>query len=561
MTAPAQAQTSSAQLGTYYSVPFGNYDRLRLVPRAALTGACVPGTMYVNQTAGNTLEFCKADGTWGPITGGFWDKTGNSLYPIDIDDKVAIGTNTAEFRLTVGDADGGIITRGVFGSGDTLTTTGAGTRLIWYPKRSAFRAGRVDGNQWDDTVATPNVGDYSFAAGYGTTASGGVSTALGDHATADGDPAAAMGKNARAGGGMSVAIGENTEVTADGQGSVAFGFGTKASGSHATAMGWGTTAQAQTSLAIGRWNIFWGDTYNPLATDPYFVIGNGSGSGARSNAFTVLKNGQVGINVPNPTTSPLNFKLTLDQGATLPDGGILAMGTYNGGTALTTTGAGTRLIWYPRRAAFRAGYVDGVQWNDVNIGNDSMAFGYNNTARASSVVMGSSNTASVSHAIAIGISNIASASSAIAMGQNVTASAQDATAFGDHTTASSLASTAMGSYSTASGNYATAIGFYATAQAYASLVLGRYNVIAGTTNNWVQSPVAEPVFVIGNGTSSVARSNALTVLKNGDTAIGGVLDTTTGLIVEMRTTDPVAPANGRVWLCTDAGDALPCNGI
>src|SRR5688500_1728883 len=52
-------------------------------------------------------------------------------------------------------------------------------------------------------------------------------------------------------------------------------------------------------------------------------------------------------------------------------------------------GSGTRMMWYPEKAAFRAGYIDGTQWGDANIGNYSVAIG--SSVRASgdnSVAMG-----------------------------------------------------------------------------------------------------------------------------------------------------------------------------
>jgi len=70
------------------------------------------------------------------------------------------------------------------------------------------------------------------------------------------------------------------------------------------------------------------------------------------------------------------MKLTIDGN----DGGILAKGEFGSGKALTTSGQGTRMFWYPRKAAFRAGYVTNDYWDDANIGNYSFGFGYDNRA-------------------------------------------------------------------------------------------------------------------------------------------------------------------------------------
>lgn len=109
-----------------------------------------------------------------------------------------------------------------------IPAEGAGTRLMWYPGKVAFRVGGVTGEQWDDT----NVGRYSVAMGYNTTASEFHSTAMGLSTTASGNWSTAMGSG----------------TTASGLYSTAMGDGTNASGPRSTAMGGSTTAQ----VALGQ---------------------------------------------------------------------------------------------------------------------------------------------------------------------------------------------------------------------------------------------------------------------------------------------------------------------
>ena len=76
------------------------------------------------------------------------------------------------------------------------------------------------------------------------------------------------------------------------------------------------------------------------------------------------------------------------------DGGLLAGGAEGTGS-IPATGAGTRLMWYPARAALRAGYVEGTQWDDLNIGFFSTALGANTVAsNIESTAMGQGTTAS-----------------------------------------------------------------------------------------------------------------------------------------------------------------------
>jgi hypothetical protein len=86
----------------------------------------------------------------------------------------------------------------------------------------------------------------------------------------------------------------------------------------------------------------------------------------------------------------------------LSDGGLLARGTLNTGT-IPATGAGTRMMWFPNKAAFRAGTVLGDQWDDANIGTASTAMGAGTVARGNfSVAMGSGTVAMGEHSSAVG---------------------------------------------------------------------------------------------------------------------------------------------------------------
>lgn len=80
-----------------------------------------------------------------------------------------------------------------------------------------------------------------------------------------------------------------------------------AQGLHSTALGFGTTAPSFASFVVGSFNrnptVF--SATNWLYTDPLFVIGNGQGADKPSTAFTVLKNGYVGIGISTPPSERL----------------------------------------------------------------------------------------------------------------------------------------------------------------------------------------------------------------------------------------------------------------
>lgn len=101
----AHAETIS--LSTYYPAPYGAYDKLKLVPRSAITGTCEEGTFFVLEGE-NTMQYCRdrdSDGTpeWGPLQG-VWSRQGSDVFldEADINDvRVGIGDSTPDATLEV----------------------------------------------------------------------------------------------------------------------------------------------------------------------------------------------------------------------------------------------------------------------------------------------------------------------------------------------------------------------------------------------------------------------------------------------------------------------------
>jgi trimeric autotransporter adhesin len=160
-------------------------------------------------------------------------------------------------RLVVDSAGGMVVSGSLYGG--TIPITGPGARLMWYPAKNAFRAGFVDGTQWDEAT----VGIRSTATGWNTSAGGLVSTAMGVATIASGTGSTAMGAETKASEWASTAMGEKTtasgswstamglQTTASGVASIATGSETRASGHSSTAMGSNTTASGSNSTALG----------------------------------------------------------------------------------------------------------------------------------------------------------------------------------------------------------------------------------------------------------------------------------------------------------------------
>ena len=109
---PINVFADSLTLTTYYPAPHGAYDRLRLVPRAAIGGtSCSVGMMFVNANDGNKLYICAddaVDGEWQPLVGS-WAQQDSAAGPnVIIEDDaegdpiyVGIGVSDPSARLEV----------------------------------------------------------------------------------------------------------------------------------------------------------------------------------------------------------------------------------------------------------------------------------------------------------------------------------------------------------------------------------------------------------------------------------------------------------------------------
>ncbi|MEL6823912.1 MAG: hypothetical protein AAFP70_19325, partial [Calditrichota bacterium] len=190
-----------------------------------------------------------------------------------------------------------------------------------------------------------------------------------------------------------------------------------------------------------------------------------------------------------------------------------------------TLGAGSKMMFLPHKNAFRVGALSSgsssTYWNSDSIGVYSFASGWNTRATGGgATAMGRDTEASGDYAFAAGYFTNARDLYSTAMGHNTNALGLGSTAIGYTTATQRNYSTALGFFSEAQALASTAIGNEVRAQSFSSIAVGRYNVGGGNPDVWVET---DPLFEIGNGTNNSARSNALTVRKNGNVGIGTTL--------------------------------------
>ena len=159
-------------------------------------------------------------------------------------------------------------------------------------------------------------------------------------------------------------------------------------------------------------------------------------------------------------------------------------------------------------------------------GDVSTAMGFETTASGSySTTMGDRTIAYGYASTAMGNQTQAGGNFSTALGRFTLANGPYSTAMGYDTRASGNTSIAMGTGTRASGQHSIVMGIYTIAKDYNSLVLGQCNLAGSTiTSSGSEFNLDNTAFVIGNGTDSDSRSDALTVLFDGTTTIAGDLN-------------------------------------
>lgn len=335
-------------------------------------------------------------------------------------------------------------------------------KILWYPAKSAFLSGQI-------LIEHPDsVGTNSVAIGYENKAKGNWSQAMGYQCYARGNYSMAIGKNSQANADNSYAFGENVYAKA---------FDSYALGSKAIAEATGSYAFG----AAGR------DTLGNLL--PTYTKASGIGSYSFGAGCVASGINSVAFGVSDSATG----KNSVAMGAYTK-----AYGDYSFAFGFPATGG------YP------------VTMNPTTASHYAVAIG---------TAVGATGVGS----LAMGRYSYASGTQSISLGYGIPGTMFTTANFnqaqGTNSMAIGFGNAATGNYSmsvgydnSSAGDNAVAIGTTLTAPAFCQTSIGRWNqTLTGTASSWI---LTEPLFVVGNGTASGARSNAMTILKNGNTGLG-----------------------------------------
>jgi hypothetical protein len=231
-----------------------------------------------------------------------------------------------------------------------------------------------------------------------------------------------------------------------------------------------------------------------------------------------VRSQNTGIGTTTPNADAL---LHVDVGNSTSKG-LLVTGELSVTSAtVPSLGFGSRLMFFPAKAAFRAGFAQGTDWDNVNVGKYSAAIGYSPVASGEySLAFGRSSVASEFYAVALGDNARATGFGAVAIGRFNGASGSYALALGEATHASGFNSTSLGYFTRASGRNSLSAGNSNIAKGFASTVIGTYNDTLLADDELNLPSAASPLLIVGNGNDHGQRSNALVVRKDGKVGIG-----------------------------------------
>lgn len=405
---------------------------------------------------------------------------------------VGIGTTSPDANIqSVGTAifgaDGQTISgsNGFIGGGTNNTVTGANSAAFGQDNYVGGQRSLVGGQS---SYIAQGINSYSFVWGYQDSLSGGASAVFGELNTLNAEEAFIGGGQENTLTGRRAFIGGGFRNTVSGTSSSAFGSNNTISGNTSLVSGSNNNAQSHYSLIIGlndtisnsHGAAIVGGNNSTISSGQYGFIGGGSDNQVTATRATVL--GGLG-----------NIAANMDA-------------VVLGGQNNTVTG------WSS---------ISGAGNDNTVTGYRSVAFGQNNTISTNSgFIAGSFNTISAGpHSYILGSSNTTNATHAFIAGSGNHVDNDYSAAIGRRDTVYGVYSFVANIDNKTIGSASAAFGEGNTAYSYGEFTVGTFASLysAASTTSFDNN---DRVFVVGNGSSTANRSNALTVLKSGYTGIG-----------------------------------------
>ncbi len=241
---------------------------------------------------------------------------------------------------------------------------------------------------------------------------------------------------------------------------------------------------------------FWfndGTNWNEMTTGSSALSGT-TNYVAKFTAPTAAGNSQIfddGKYVGFGTTTPLARLHVADSSVLFSAAGDIPAAPDN----TPVSGTGRRLMWYPYKAAFRAGFATSNEWDSAYIGNYSVAMGNGSRAKGiSSFAVGTNTTSNGDYSFSTGLYSLANGPYTFSAGY-----ATDAEGFG--AIVIGYNSSAIGQYAVALGNLNYAGAPYSFSSGYNSQSNGVYSFTAGNACN------AKGISGFAAGTSTVAQGD------------------------------------------------------
>ncbi len=367
------------------------------------------GTSYVDMGTQQLMSvpFALYAGTTGGSNG--WADSAGMAHNTNTTQRVGIGSTNPQARLHV--ADSSVVFTGpstVGSSPAPVPVTGTGSRFMWVPQNSAFRAGFAYGTQWN----ADSIGAASIAMGDGPTASGTNAIAMGHLARAKANNAVAIGDSATATGLWATALGRN--VTAMGQQEIVVGNNNYTSGIKNVQLGYNCYTISESNVTVGNNVVSYG--YSSVAIGNNLETYNTSVALGANTIETISTSDAISIGVNNQT---YGNGTAIGKNGYAFEGVVLGKGYSDRGTVVAGGHAtepgfcavdGVHTDAGSDGVALLGGRVEGQlclaigvgsnanTWNQVAIGNNAIgeyggmeltAIGNNVVATTRSVIMGS----------------------------------------------------------------------------------------------------------------------------------------------------------------------------